>query len=211
MGNQELVDSLEESRVLRTSLVINAFRLVDRINFCIPDAKKHAYEDRPLPIYEGQTISQPTTVAMMTEALEVQPGQNVLEIGTGSGYQAAILSKIVGDTGKVYTIEYLHKLFEFAKENLKDYKNVYVCEGDGSKGLKDYAPFDRIIVTAGAPNVTKSLEEQLKINGKMIIPVGKDKVVYKMKVITKENNGVKEKSIGYFGFVPLVGEEGWKN
>jgi len=210
MGNKELVQQLVKDEVLKTERIIRAFELVDRINFCIHSQKCNAYKDEPLEIYEGQTISQPTTVAIMTEALDVHPGQKVLEIGSGSGYQAAILSKIVGDKGKVYTIEYLQKLYEFASKNLEAYTNVDVFKGDGSKGLKKHAPYDRIIVTAGAPVVPKSLEEQLAKGGKIVIPVG-DKALYSMKVITRGEDGIIEEDIGLFRFVQLVGEEGWKD
>jgi len=217
MDNKELVEHLIKNGTLKTERIIRAFGLVDRINFCISEQKANAYKDCALPIYEDQTISQPSTVALMTEMLDAKPGQKILEIGSGSGYQAAILSEIVGDKGMVYTIEIVHKLYEFSKTNLKKYDNVRVIEGDGSLGLKKHALYDRIIVTAGAPVIPKSLEEQLAKGGKLIIPVADlDSYVagevYNMKIITKDKSGkISEEDRGAFMFVKLVGKKGWKD
>jgi protein-L-isoaspartate(D-aspartate) O-methyltransferase len=209
MDNDDMVRQLVRNGSLKHSLVINAFHLIDRINFCVPEYKVYAYQDRALPLIEDQTISQPTTVAMMTEALELTPGKKVLEVGTGCGYQAAILAEIVGREGKVVTIEIKPKLVELAKKNLSGYKNIKIICGDGSGGLPKEAPFDGIIVTAAAPEVPRKLVEQLKVGGLLVIPVG-PREVQRIVIVKKTAHGYEEKDIGPFVFVPLVGKEGWK-
>lgn len=166
----------------------------------------HAYEDKAFPIGEGQTISQPYTVAFQTEKLEVKPGQKVLEIGTGSGYQATILLEL---GAKVYTIEFNKKLYEKTKSFLPllGY-HPYFSYGDGSKGIPAKAPFDRIIVTAGAPVIPSALTDQLSENGILIIPVG-DRETQKMLKITKKNGKLLKEEFNQFAFVPLLGEGGW--
>src|SRR5512137_383040 len=162
----------------------------------------HIYE--PLPIGEGQTISQPSTVVAMTEALDVSAGQKVLEVGTGSGWQAAMLAKIVGPSGSVRTIERFSSLAESAKRNLENagIKNVKVTVGDGSLGAKEGAPYDRIIITAACPDIPQPLLEQLKVGGKMVLPIG-DLYTQKMFLIEKVREGsVTRKSLGGFRFVP---------
>lgn len=167
----------------------------------------HAYQDKAFPIGEGQTISQPYTVAFQSEKLEVQPGDKILEVGTGSGYQACILLEM---SAKVYTIEYNKTLYERTRKFLPQmgYK-PYFFQGDGSKGLPKKAPFDKIIVTAGAPSVPKSLIEQLKIGGILIIPVGDDKSQKMIKIIRQGEKKIKKETYDYFSFVPLRGEQGW--
>jgi len=166
----------------------------------------HAYEDKAFPIGEGQTISQPYTVAFQTEKLEVKPGQKVLEIGTGSGYQATILLEL---GAKVYTIEFNKRLYEKPKAFLPllGY-HPYFSYGDGSKGIPSKAPFDRIIVTAGAPVIPSALTDQLSENGILIIPVG-DRETQKMIKITKKNGKLLKEEFNQFAFVPLLGESGW--
>jgi len=212
MDKDALIASMIRSGALKTKPVIKASRKVKRERFCTSEHKDEAYEDRPLPIISGQTISQPTTVAMMTEALKLKNGQKVLEIGTGSGYQAAIISEVVGKRGNVYSVERIEELANFAKKNLKHegYKNVEVITGDGSIGVKDRAPFDRIIVTAGSPKVPEALKSQLKVGGKIVIPVGPQYDVQEMFIITKKRRDKFEvKDLGPFTFVPLIGEEAW--
>ncbi|MEQ8361456.1 MAG: protein-L-isoaspartate(D-aspartate) O-methyltransferase [Cyclobacteriaceae bacterium] len=167
----------------------------------------HAYEDKAFPIGEGQTISQPYTVAFQTEKLEVKQGDKVLEIGTGSGYQACILLEL---GAKLYTIEYNRTLFERTKSFLPQlgYK-PYFIHGDGSKGMPSKAPFDKIIVTAGAPVVPTALTEQLTEGGILIIPVG-DMERQKMLKITKRGGKLLEEAFDYFAFVPLRGQQGWQ-
>jgi protein-L-isoaspartate(D-aspartate) O-methyltransferase len=167
----------------------------------------HAYEDKAFPIGEGQTISQPYTVAFQTEKLEIKPGDKVLEIGTGSVYQASILVEM---GAKVYTIEFQKKLYERTKEFLPSlgYKPFFFF-GDGSKGIPAKAPYDKIIVTAGAPVVPTALIDQLAEGGMMIIPVG-DREKQMMLKITKRNGNLIKEEFDNFAFVPLLGEQGWK-
>ncbi len=167
----------------------------------------HAYEDKAFPIGEGQTISQPYTVAFQTEKLEVKEGDKVLEIGTGSGYQAAILIEM---GAKVYTIEFNRKLYEKTKEFLPTlgYKPFFFF-GDGSKGIPTKAPYDKILVTAGAPVIPNALLDQLAVDGILIIPVG-DREKQKMIKIKKSKGKLLQEEFDYFAFVPLLGEQGWK-
>jgi protein-L-isoaspartate(D-aspartate) O-methyltransferase len=167
---------------------------------------EHAYEDKAFPIGEGQTISQPYTVAFQTEKLEIKPKDKVLEIGTGSGYQACILLEL----GVVlYTIEYNKKLFETVKNFIpKMGYRPYFIQGDGSKGLASKAPFDKIIVTAGAPVVPDALTEQLAEGGILVIPVGNRERQVMLK-ITKKNGELLQEEFDYFAFVPLLGDHGW--
>jgi len=204
--NKELlINSLISEGWLKTGNIINAFRKVPRENFVPENLKKFAYVDEPLSIGYGQTISQPLTIAAMTELLEPRKGEKILEVGTGSGYQAAILSEIVGKKGKVITTERIPALVVFSKENLKNYKNVLVIECDGTNGYEKESPFDKIIVTASAPKIPEPLIRQLKIGGKMVIPIGNE-----MFLIEKINSGIKKTMLGYYTFVPLVGEHGYK-
>ena len=168
---------------------------------------EHAYLDKAFPIGEGQTISQPYTVAFQSEKLEIMPGDSVLEIGTGSGYQACILLEL---GAKVYTIEYNRKLFESTKAFLPQlgYK-PYFFYGDGSKGLPSKAPFQKIIVTAGAPVIPSALTDQLADNGILVIPVG-DREKQKMVRIKKKGDRLIKEEYDNFAFVPLLGEQGWK-
>ena len=167
----------------------------------------HAYQDKAFPIGEGQTISQPYTVAFQTEKLEIKPGDKVLEIGTGSGYQACILVEM---GAKVYTIEYNRKLYEKTRDFLPElgYRPFFFF-GDGSKGLSVRAPYDKIIVTAGAPVVPEALINQLAENGILVVPVG-DREKQKMVKLTKRNGKLFKEEFDFFSFVPLLGEQGWK-
>lgn len=167
----------------------------------------HAYEDKAFPIGEGQTISQPFTVAFQTEKLEIKAGDKVLEIGTGSGYQACILVEM---SAKVYTIEFNLKLYEKTKEFLPllGYKPFFFF-GDGSKGIPAKAPYDKILVTAGAPVIPTALIDQLADDGILIIPVG-DREKQKMVKIRKTKGQLIREEFDYFAFVPLLGEQGWK-
>ena len=187
--------------------VLEAIGKVPRHVFFDEALLGHAYEDKAFPIGEGQTISQPYTVAFQTEKLEVKPSDKVLEIGTGSGYQAAILVEM---GAKVYTIEYNRKLYEKTKEflPLMGYR-PYFFFGDGSKGMPAKAPYDKILVTAGAPIIPDALIDQLAEGGILIIPVG-DREKQKMVKIRKAKGKLIKEEFDYFAFVPLLGEQGWK-
>src|SRR3989344_5644642 len=151
MNKEQLIRELIDAGILRTKEIIDAFRAVRRENFVLPQYTKHAYVNEPLPIPAGQTISQPQTVAAMTEALAPKSGDVILEVGAGSGYQAAILAEIVGHGGRIITTEIIPELYEFAKKNLRDYKNVTVLNIDGSRGYD--GKYDRILVAASAPQI----------------------------------------------------------
>ena len=202
----KLVKKLREKGI-RDDAVLAAIGRVPRHVFFENALVDHAYQDKAFPIGEGQTISQPYTVAFQTEKLEVKPRDKVLEIGTGSGYQACILVEL---GAKVYTIEYNRNLFEIAKEMLPrlGYK-PYFFHGDGSKGLPSKAPFDKILVTAGAPVVPAALTDQLAENGVLVIPVG-DREKQRMLQIRKKNGKLIRTEFSDFAFVPLLGQEGWK-
>ncbi len=202
----KLVKKLREKGI-QDGAVLAAIGKVPRHVFFENALIDHAYQDKAFPIGEGQTISQPYTVAFQSEKLEIRPGDRVLEIGTGSGYQACILMEL---GAKVYTIEYNRNLYEKAKDFLPrlGYK-PYFFYGDGSKGLPSKAPFDKIIVTAGAPVVPTALSDQLAEGGILVIPVGgRDK--QSMLQLRKEKGKLIKKEFANFAFVPLLGEQGWK-
>ena len=207
--NEDLIGYMKSNNFLKSKALKKALRSVIRENFVPENLKEYAYKDIPLHIGRGQTISQPSTVVIMTEALDVKPKQKILEVGTGSGWQAALLSRLV-ESGKVYTIEIIHELFLFAKRNIEKMKikNVELFEGDGSLGLEKFSPYDRIIVTAGCPGIPQPLLNQLKINGKIVIPIGQ--IYQQMYVITKKKDGIQKENIGFFAFVPLRGKYGFK-
>ncbi|MCW1296196.1 MAG: protein-L-isoaspartate(D-aspartate) O-methyltransferase [Candidatus Parvarchaeota archaeon] len=209
---ERLLSYLVKEGILKTPEIIRAFYKVEREKFVLEQYKEYSYADTPLPILYSQTISQPTTIAIMTEALEPKKGNKILEVGAGSGYQAAILAEIVGDSGKIYTIERISELVDFARRNLNNagYRNVEVYCGDGSIGLREKAPFDRIIVTACAPKIPNSLIEQLVDGGIMVIPVGPITHIQRLFKIKKEGKRIKTKDLGFFAFVPLIGREGFK-
>lgn len=209
MGRKELVDGLLAEGLLKSKKARAAFEKVPREKF-VPDIMKgSAYIDTPLPIAGGQTISAPHMVAVMTEALDVKDGQKILEIGTGSGYQAAILS-VMNLRGKIYSVEVQPELVGFAKENLGKYKNVYVVSGDGSLGLPEFAPYDRIIATAGCPGIPKPWIDQIKEGGKILAPVG-GMYEQRLMLVEKRNGKITETDLNFpCVFVPLRGLYGWK-
>ena len=205
----DMVDRHVAARGVRSPLVLDALRTVPREAFLPASMHEFAYEDSPLPIAAGQTISQPYIVALMTEALSLQGGEKVLEIGTGSGYAAAVLSRIARD---VYTVERVVSLAETAATalNALGYANVHVLHGDGTLGWPEHAPYDAIVVAAGGPEVPESLKAQLKIGGRLVIPVGIDRRVQELvRVVRRSENGYSTEDIADVRFVPLVGEEGW--
>ena len=190
--------------------VYEAIRKVPRHLFVLPQYRDEAYVDTPLPIGYGQTISAPHMVAIMCELLKLKEGEKVLEIGTGCGYHAAVVAEIVGKKGKVITIEKIPELAEMAKRNLKalGYDNVIVIVGDGSKGYEPEAPYDKIYVTASAPDIPKPLIEQLKPGGIMVIPIGRySQWLY---VVKKDEKGkLHKENWGAVRFVLLKGEYGF--
>lgn len=192
------------ARGVKDPLVLKAMRKVKRHLFVPKRLRNMAYGDFPLPIGYGQTISQPYIVAFMTEAAKISPADRVLEIGTGSGYQAAILAEIAKE---VYTIEILEPLAESAKKRLNrlGYENVVVKCADGYKGWPEYAPFDAIIVTAAPPTIPKELVKQLKVGGRMVVPVGA--LYQKLYLIVKTKDGYKKKTLLPVRFVPMVHKE----
>jgi protein-L-isoaspartate(D-aspartate) O-methyltransferase len=197
-----MIDTQLKEREIRSTAVLNAMARVPRHLFVPDDVRLFAYDDRPLPIGLGQTISQPYIVAYMTEALELQPGQTVLEIGTGSGYQAAVLAEIVK---QVYTIEIIPDLATRARQALSQagYRNVEVRSGNGYRGWPERAPFPRIIVTAAPPEIPQALVDQLAVGGIMVVPVGTN--YQEMVIITKTATGVTQKKTIPVRFVPMVG------
>ena len=189
--------------------VLRAMRTVPRHLFVAEHLQTRAYEDRPLPTRHGQTISQPYMVALMTDRLDPAPDHRVLEIGTGSGYQTAILAQLAGS---VVTIERDEQLADDARAIMRrlNLTNVDIRTGDGSRGAADAAPFDRIIVTAGAPIVPEPLKQQLADGGRMVIPVGDDHV-QELMVIERQGDDFDCRSDIRCRFVPLVGEHAWKH
>ena len=199
----EMVDSQIKARGVRDERVLDALRRVPRHEFVPAAQVANAYEDSPLPIGLGQTISQPYIVGYMSEALQVKPESKVLEIGTGSGYQAAILGELAKD---VYTIEIVPELARRSKDLLArlGYKNIHVRAGDGYRGWPEAAPFDRIIVTAAPDHVPQPLIEQLAVGGRMILPVGDH--YQQMMIITKTEKGIVQQRTIDVMFVPMTGE-----
>ncbi len=203
-----LVEKLKE-RGIKNEKILQAIAKIPRELFVDPMYQSQAYEDTALPIDCNQTISQPYTVAFMTQCLNVNEGDKVLEIGTGSGYQA-ILLYLLG--AKVYTIERIYELHVKTKKLLERFNaRIFSKWGDGTLGWKEFAPYNGIIVTAAAPKVPQALLEQLAIGGRLVIPVG-DRHAQSMYIITKiDENKYTEEQEHYFKFVPLIGEFGWKN
>jgi len=206
---ESMVDYQVAARGVRSENVLDAMRKVPRERFLPDGLAEFAYEDSPLPIEAGQTISQPYIVAFMTEALDLQGGEKVLEIGTGSGYAAAILGEVADE---VYTIEYIEELAGKATSVLADlgYDNVYVMHGDGTLGWPEHAPYDGIIVAAGGPTVPESLKQQLKVGGRLVIPVGRHKDIQELVRVTRiSESEYRSEDLADVRFVPLVGAEGW--
>ncbi|MEB3773755.1 MAG: protein-L-isoaspartate(D-aspartate) O-methyltransferase [Desulfurococcales archaeon] len=212
-ARRRLVNLLRELGYIRSRRVEEALLKVPREEFVPPEYRGLAYEDRPLPIGYGQTISAPSIVAYMTELLDPGPGMKVLEVGTGSGYQAAVLAELVGEEGHVWSIERIPELAEWARGNLERTgygDRVTVIVGDGSLGYPKAAPYHRIIVTAAAPAIPPPLEEQLMEGGRIVAPVG-DMIAQDLVVGEKRGGAmVYRRDIGVI-FVPLVGEYGWKS
>jgi len=203
-----MVDTQIEARGVGDPRVLAAMRRVPRHLFVPQGLWDQSYNDYPLPIGEDQTISQPYIVALMTEALELRETDKVLEIGTGSGYQAAILAELAAE---VYSLDRLASLAETARKVLESlgYKNLHLRAGDGTLGWPEDAPFDAILVTAGAPQVPRPLVEQLALGGRLVIPVG-DRFSQTLTRVRKTKDGVKYDYLGGCRFVKLIGKYGWQ-
>jgi len=203
-----MVKNQIEARGVRDSRVLEAMKTVPRHEFVNESLIDQAYSDHPLPIGDQQTISQPYIVALMTEALQVDKDDRVLEIGTGSGYQAAILAQLAY---RVYTIERNRNLYEMGRRILEKlgYYNVVCRYGDGTLGWKEESPFDAILVTAGAPDIPKPLVDQLGMGGRMVIPVGSSSSQQLVKLY-RDEKGLHQTELGGCRFVKLIGQRGWK-
>jgi len=204
-ARRQMVKEDIEGRGIDDERVVQAMLRVKRHLFVPEDYRHLAYADRPLPIGEGQTISQPYIVALMTYHLHLQPDEKVLEIGTGSGYQAAVLAELAKE---VYSIEIVEELARTAHERLQElgYRNVQVKYGDGFYGWEEHAPYDAIMVTCAAPTVPERLVEQLGEGGRMILPLGGEPFYQSLTVVTKRGGELKEQRIGGVVFVPMTGD-----
>lgn len=202
-----MVEEQLVTRGIQGEKILDAFRKVPRHKFVSDEFLESAYNDYPLPIGDGQTISQPYMVALMTECLNLKGEEKVLEIGTGSGYQMAILAEAAKE---VYSVERFQGLADSAKKTLEllGYKNCKIRVGDGTLGWEEYAPYDGIIVTAGAPDIPKTLVGQLKDGGRLVIPVGGG-FGQVLTIVEKKGSLVKTHEVCGCVFVPLVGKEGW--
>jgi protein-L-isoaspartate(D-aspartate) O-methyltransferase len=206
---EEMVKKQLVRRGIKDKRVLAAFREVPREKFVPDDVKKYSYQDGPLPIGKEQTISQPYIVAEMIEALELDETDIVLEIGTGSGYETAILAQIAS---QVYSVERIQSLADKAKKILDElnYKNITIKLGDGSLGWPDGdKKFAGIIVSAGAPSIPESYKEQLEVGGYIVIPVGSQALQNLYKVEKRSESDFKERTLGHVRFVPLIGEQAW--
>ena len=206
---ERMVENQIAGRGITDKRVLEAMREVPRHEFVTDHLKEEAYADHPLPIGGGQTISQPYIVALMTEHLRLRGNENVLEIGTGSGYQAAVLSELAG---VIHTIELRPELAERAENTFREMgiNNVHVHVGDGTLGWEDEAPYDGVIATAAAPKVPDAFFEQLKVGGRIVIPVGA-RWRQVLEVWTKTDAGMEKEEILPVAFVPLLGENGWQD
>ena len=209
ISRKKMIELLRGRYKIRDERVLDAMMRIRR-DFFVPNAlKTQAYKDNALPIAANQTISQPFIVARMTELLELSPDAKVLEIGAGSGYQTAILAALAE---KIFAIERIPNLAKVAQERLNKlgFKNVTLTCADGTNGWEIYAPFDAILVAAGSPHLPEPLLNQLKIGGKLVIPIGQDQKTQKLIRVTRTANGFQTEDFGACAFVPLIGEHGWK-
>lgn len=208
----KMVESQIRVRGIRDPRVLKAMETVPRHLFVNEALRDQAYNDNPLPIDGGQTISQPYIVALMTEAMELKGTEKVLEIGTGSGYQTVVLAELAEH---VFSIDRIASLASGARRLIEslNYFNVAIRVGDGTYGWREEAPFDAVIVTAGAPNIPKTLLEQLAIGGRLVIPAGgrHSQVLIKLTRLSENLNDVKKEDLGGCRFVDLIGEYGWEH
>lgn len=202
-ARERMVKTQIEARGIKNPLILEAMRNVPRHKLVPENQRQNAYSDRPLAIGDGQTISQPYIVAYMTNLLDPKKGMKVLEIGTGSGYQAAVLAEIASE---VYTVEIIEKLGRRAEKDLQEmgYDNIQVKIGDGYAGWEEHAPFDAILVTAAAPEIPQPLIDQLKVGGRMIIPVGPVAQTQELVMVEKTKDEVKTKNLLPVRFVPFT-------
>jgi protein-L-isoaspartate(D-aspartate) O-methyltransferase len=206
----DMVEHQIAARGVRSKLVLEAMRKVPREEFLPPPLREFAYEDSPLPIAEGQTISQPYIVALMADALLLRGGERVLDIGTGSGYAAAVLAEIAAN---VYSVDRIGQLAEKAAVTLSKlgYDNVHVLHADGTKGWPEHAPYDAIVVAAGGPKIPESLQRQLKVGGRLVIPVGTEVRAQELVRVTRvSQTEFRREDLADVRFVPLLGNEGWE-
>jgi protein-L-isoaspartate(D-aspartate) O-methyltransferase len=206
---EDMVERQLRRRGIRDRVILDAFMAVPREAFVGKDHAALAYGDHPLPIAAGQTISQPYIVALMIQAALIGPGDRVLEVGAGSGYAAAIISRIAN---QVIAIERQHALVEVARARLRrlDYANVEIVEGDGTKGWRDAAPYDAILAAASGSHVPEALIAQLAPGGRLVMPIGDPGGIQELVKVTKQEGGVlRQENLGGVRFVPLIGEEGW--
>ena len=210
---RRLINGLRGSGYVTDEAVLRAMEKVPRHEFLPPDLQQQAYVDSPLPIGMRQTISAPHMVGIMLQALDLRPGQRVLEIGGGSGYHAALMGEMVRPGGMVYTVERLEPLGRKAAETIErlGYDDVVkVVIADGSAGLPEHAPYDRITVAAAAPEVPKPLEEQLADGGRMLVPVG-GQGYQDLMLVTRQGDRLERSGLGGVVFVPLIGQHGYKD
>lgn len=208
---EAMVERQLKRRGITEPQILEAFLAVPRELFVSERYAHEAYGDHPLPIEAQQTISQPYIVALMIQAAEIKPGDKVLEVGAGSGYAAAVISRIAG---KVVAIERQHELVEVASERIRslDYHNVEIIEGDGTKGWAEEAPYDAILAAASGSHVPAALLGQLAPNGRLVMPIGEPGWVQELVKVTKQEDGIlKQENLGAVRFVPLIGEEGWSD
>jgi protein-L-isoaspartate(D-aspartate) O-methyltransferase len=207
---ERMVAEQLKPRGIHDARVLEAMRTVPREAFVHPQHRRLAYDDAPLPIPGGQTISQPFVVALMCQALQLQPEYRVLEIGTGSGYAAAVLSRIAAE---VYTVERVAELARIARQVIArlGYDNIHVMHGDGTLGWAEHSPYDAIVVAAGGPDVPQALLKQLVVGGRLVMPVGREQSTQRLVRVTRaeEDEYVRE-NFGHVRFVPLIGEQGWE-
>ena len=198
-----------EARGIHDAAVLQAMRAVPREAFVMDGYQNYAYDDTPLPLPEKQTISQPYVVALMMRALRLQPSDRVLEIGTGSGYAAALLGQMVKE---VHTVERLKQLVTYARQRLSllGYDNIFVHHGDGTLGCPENAPYNAIVVAAGGPDVPQTLKQQLVIGGRLVMPTGdSERRQYLICLTRKSEFEYRQTNLGAVAFVPLIGAEGW--
>jgi protein-L-isoaspartate(D-aspartate) O-methyltransferase len=212
-NREDLVSKLLEMGYIQTDIVKEAMNKVPREEFMTPETKNFAYLDRPIPLEQGQTISAPHMVAIICEKLALEKGMNVLEIGTGFGYNAAVVSEIIGAEGHVYTIERIEKLKNIAEQNLRRTgygDRVTVIYGDGTNGYEKKSPYDRIYATASAPKIPEPLKKQLKIGGRLLTPIGRNTSVQELLCLSRVAlDEYKSYNLGGVVFVPMIGEHGW--